>query len=170
VMRLFLYLFCSAFMPNARKEKNKTWNSSWKIYPLPLFYLFHHSGKTDWLSPRIWALLEKPTIALPLKKFPTFCGTRRSIAVFTRTRHWSLFWARWIQSTPHPISPRSTSILSSHLHLGLPSDSFLQAFLTYIKCNTKFNSCFNNHLFLWIIHARIHAHELKNFSDHVRSF
>jgi hypothetical protein len=36
------------------------------------------------------------------------------IAVFTRARHWSLSWAKWIQSTPsHPFSLKSTLILSN---------------------------------------------------------
>jgi hypothetical protein len=35
------------------------------------------------------------------------------IAVFTRARHWSLSWARWIQSTPsHPISLLSNNNLA----------------------------------------------------------
>jgi hypothetical protein len=49
---------------------------------------------------RSWALLEKPPIVQPLKNFPAFNGTRRFITVFTRALHWSLFWARSIQSTP----------------------------------------------------------------------
>jgi hypothetical protein len=51
-----------------------------------------------------WALLEKPPIVQLLKNFPAFYGTRRFITVFTRALHWSLFWARSIQSIPsHPI-------------------------------------------------------------------
>jgi hypothetical protein len=42
--------------------------------------------------------------------------------VSTRACHWSLLWAKWIQSTPsHSISPRSILILSSHINLGLLS-------------------------------------------------
>jgi hypothetical protein len=49
-------------------------------------------------------------------------GIRRFITVFTTALHWSLSWARVIQSTPsHPISLRSILILSTHLRLGLPS-------------------------------------------------
>jgi hypothetical protein len=33
-----------------------------------------------------------------LKNFPAFCETWRFITVFTRALHWSLFWARSIQS------------------------------------------------------------------------
>jgi hypothetical protein len=55
-------------------------------------------------------------------QFPAFYGTRRFITVFTRALHWSLSWARSIQSIPsHPISLRSILILSTHLRLGLPS-------------------------------------------------
>jgi len=48
--------------------------------------------------------------------------------------HWSLSWARWIQSTPfHPISLRYSLILSSHLSLGLSGfpTKILYAFLIY---------------------------------------
>jgi hypothetical protein len=42
--------------------------------------------------------------------------------VFTRARHLSLSWAKWIQSTsPNPISLRSIFMLSSHRRLGHPS-------------------------------------------------
>jgi hypothetical protein len=50
-----------------------------------------------------WALLEKLSIVQQLKNFPAFYGTRRLIAVFTRALHWSLSWARSMQSIPsHP--------------------------------------------------------------------
>jgi hypothetical protein len=62
--------------------------------------LTHHSWS--------WALLEKLPIVQPLKNFPAFYGTRRFITVFTTALHWSLSWARSIQSIPsHPISLRS---------------------------------------------------------------
>jgi hypothetical protein len=49
----------------------------------------------------------KPTVAQLLKNLPIFCGARRFNSVFTRARHWSLFWANWIQFIPpHPISLR----------------------------------------------------------------
>jgi hypothetical protein len=42
--------------------------------------------------------------------------------VFTTTLHWFVFSARWIQSiSPHSISLKLISILSSHLRLVLPS-------------------------------------------------
>ena len=70
-------------------------------------------------------VLEKLTGLQLVKKFPTFHGTRRFITALTTVRHLSLSWASPIQSIyPHPTSWRSTLILSTHLHLGLPSGLF----------------------------------------------
>jgi hypothetical protein len=60
-----------------------------------------------------------------LKNFPTSNGARGFITMFTRALHWSLSQAKSVQSIPpHAISLRSTLILSTHLHLGLPSGLF----------------------------------------------
>jgi hypothetical protein len=80
---------------------------------------------TTWLT--LWGrdLLEKLIVTQLVKKFPAFYGTWRFITVFTRARHWSLSWARWIQSThSHPTSLRSILILSPPLCLGLPRGLF----------------------------------------------
>jgi hypothetical protein len=51
--------------------------------------------------------------------------TWRLITVLTKVRHWILSWASWIQFTPSiHASLRSILMLSSHLHLGLPSGLF----------------------------------------------
>jgi hypothetical protein len=77
-----------------------------------------------------WALLEEPLIVQPLKNFPACNGSRRFYTVFTRTLHWSLSWAIWIQPTPcHPVSLSSIFILFTHLRFGLPVVSFLLALL-----------------------------------------
>ena len=83
------------------------------------------------LTPWSRVLLEKLTGFQLVKKFPAFFGTRRFITAVTSARHLSLSWAISIQSIPsHPISWRSTLILSSHLRLGLPSGHFPSGFLT----------------------------------------
>jgi len=70
-------------------------------------------------------VLEKLTGLQLVKKFPAFHGTRRFITAVTSVRHLSLSWASLIQSIyPHPTSWRSILILSTHLHLGLPSGLF----------------------------------------------
>jgi len=74
-------------------------------------------------------LPNKLTVTQPAKKFLAFYSTRRLTAVFTRAHHWSVSWARWIQSTTsHSISLRSIVILFSHFHLGLQMISSIQVF------------------------------------------
>jgi hypothetical protein len=53
---------------------------------------------TNWLTLWSWALLERPPVVQPLKNLPAFSGTRISITTFTRDLHFSLSWARPIQS------------------------------------------------------------------------
>jgi hypothetical protein len=77
-------------------------------------------------------VLLRKLIATQHKKSPALYGTSRLITVFTRTHHWNLSWARWIQSTPfHRISLKFIPILSFHLRLGLPSGLFPSV------CHTK---------------------------------
>jgi hypothetical protein len=62
-------------------------------------------------TPLFRVLLEKLTVAQLVNKFSAFYGTRMFITVFTRARHWSISWARWIQSSPsHAVSLRSILI------------------------------------------------------------
>ena len=89
-------------------------------------YIFTYL-RTYLLTPRTRFLLGKLTGFQLVKKFPAFYGTRRFITTLTSVRYLSLSSASSIQSIlPHTISWRSVLILSSHLHLGLPSDSFPQ--------------------------------------------
>jgi hypothetical protein len=51
--------------------------------------------------------------------FHVFYGNLRFISVFTRTHHWALPWASWIQSTfSRPISLTWVLILPFHLRCG----------------------------------------------------
>jgi hypothetical protein len=75
---------------------------------------------------KLWGLL------IYFENCPTFYGARIFITVFTRTFHWSLFWAWWIQFIPpNPIYVWSILLLSSHLRLGLHTDSSL-LFLSHL--------------------------------------
>ena len=85
------------------------------------------------LTPWCRVLLEKLTGLQLVKKFLAFHGTRRFITALTSVRHLSLSSASSIQSIyPHPTSWRSIVILSTHLHLGLPSGLFPSGFPTKI--------------------------------------
>ena len=126
------------------------WLTDWLTYLLTdgltdwLTYLLTY-WRTDWLTDLLtylltylitylltYSLTQYSTVLLemltglqPVKKFPTFYGTRRFITAVTSIRHLSLFWASSIQSIPpYPTSWRYILILSSHLRLGLPSDLF----------------------------------------------
>jgi hypothetical protein len=85
------------------------------------------------MTPCSRVLLEKLIVTQLVKKIPVFYGIRRFITVYTRSRLWSLSWARCIQFTPSsPIFRRSILILSFHLHLGLPSGLFPSGYPTTI--------------------------------------
>jgi len=62
--------------------------------------------------------------------------------MFTRACHWSLSWARWIQSTPfHLIFLNHSLTLFSHLRLGLSSGLFPSGFPTQIFMHFSFHPC-----------------------------
>jgi hypothetical protein len=72
-----------------------------------------------------------PPVVQPLDSFPAVYGTRKFITTFTRSLHWSLSWARPIQSIhPYSIPPWSILILPTRLRLGLPSGPFPSGFPT----------------------------------------
>ena len=76
-------------------------------------------------------LPEKLTVLKLVKKFPAFQGTRKFITALTSVRHLSLSYASPVQSIyPHPTSWRFILILSTHLHLGLPSGLLPSGFPT----------------------------------------
>ena len=109
---------CSAVLHNkCRDEQKSSFNKhSTRKSTYILTYL---------LTPCSRVFLEKLTGFQLVKKFPTFYRTWRFITTFTSAHHLSLSWGSLIQSIlPHPISWRSSLILSSHLHMSLPNGLF----------------------------------------------
>ena len=131
------------------------------------------SELTHLLTPRCRVLLEKLTGLQLVKKFPAFHGTQRFITVLTSVRHLSLSRARPIQSIyPHPTSCRSILILSTHLHLGLPSGLFPSGFPTktlYTPLSSPIHATCPAHLILLdFITRTILGEEYKSFSSSCR--
>ena len=101
---------------------------------------------------------------------PTFHGTRKFITALTSVRHLSLSWASPIQSIyPHPISWRSSLILSTHLRLGLPSGLFPSSFpikTLYTPLSSPIRATCPAHLILLdFITRTILGEEYKTFSS-----
>jgi len=83
---------------------------------------------TNFLTPWSRFLIHKLIVAHLVKKFPNLYGTWRFITTFTVARYWTLFWARWIQSTSsHPLLYESLSNVGSSLHV------FRLKFCTYFS-------------------------------------
>jgi hypothetical protein len=77
------------------------------------------------------ALLERPRVVRPFNSSPAFHKTRRFNTEFTTALHLFLSLARQLQSTsPHPTSPRSILILSTHKYFGLSRRLFHSVFPT----------------------------------------
>jgi len=108
-------------------------------------------------------LLEKLTGSQLVKKLHAFYGTPRFITAVTSARHLTLYWASSIHSIPpHPTYWRSTLILSSHLHLGLPSSLFLSGFSTktlYAPLLSRIPTTFPAYLILLAFITRTKMHE-----------
>ena len=122
------------------------------------------------LTPWCRALFEKLTGFQLVKKFPAFHRTQRFITALTSVRHLSLSWASPTQSIyPHPTSWRSILILSTHLHLGLPSGLLPSGFPTktlYISLSSPIRATCPAHLILLdFITRTILGEEYRSFSS-----
>ena len=120
-------------------------------------------------TPWCRVLLEQLTGLQLVKKFPAFHGTWRFITALTSVRHLSLSWASPIQSIyPHPTSWRPVLILSTHLHLGLPSGLFPSGFPTttlYTPLSSPIRAtCSAHFILLDFITRTILGEEYKSFS------
>jgi hypothetical protein len=77
----------------------------------------------------------------------------KRISLFTRAYHWILCWTALIHSIPlHLVSLRSNMLLSSRLHVGLPSSLFPWCFWSIL------------HLFLISSHAISFTHPFFLYS------
>ena len=116
------------------------------------------------LTPWSRVLLEKLASLQLVKKFPAFFGTRRFLtALTTSARHLSLSWASPIQSSyPNRTSWRSILLLSSHLHLGLPSGPFPSNLVKYAIRNTN---SMNRQIFLCHSQSYDTGSDSSNISD-----
>jgi hypothetical protein len=77
----------------------------------------------QWCQLSPWSrVLEKIIVTQLVRNFPAIYGTWRFIAMFKRARHWSLSWARCIQSTPtQPVSSVELNMQKTKygLHIGI---------------------------------------------------
>jgi hypothetical protein len=88
--------------------------------------------------------------------------TQRFITVFTIALHWSLSWARSIQSIPsHYISLRSGLIVSTHLRLGLPSCILPSGFPTNIQYAFLFFPILPNIINRFMLEWMVNFHKLE---------
>ena len=122
------------------------------------------------LTPWRRVLVEKLTGLQLVNKFTAFHGTRRFITALTSVRHLSLSWASPIQSIyPHPNSWRSILILSTHLHLGLPTGLLPSGFPTktlYTPLSPPIRAtCQAHFILLDVITRTILGEEYKSFSS-----
>ena len=127
------------------------------------------------LTPWSRVLLEKLTGSHLVKKFPAFYGTRKFITALTSARHVSPSWASSKQSIPlHPTSWRSILILSSNLHLGLPSGLFPSGFpnkTLYTPIHAPIRATRPAHFILFdFITRKILGDEYRSWSSSLRSF
>jgi hypothetical protein len=117
---------CDVWSGAEARRLTYKWRSLLKTLPyLILSNIYRQAGQTDWqdhylltysLTPYSKVLLEKLTGSQPVKKFPTFYGTRRFITAFTNARHLSISWGSSIQSIPP-----TSHFLKIHLNIILSS-------------------------------------------------
>ena len=109
-----------------------------------------------------------------VKKFHAFYGTWAFITAFTSACHLSLPCASLIQSMPpHPTYWRCILILSSYLHLGLPSGLFPSGFPTeilYMPLPSPICATCPAHLILDLITWTLLGEKYRSLSSTLCSF
>jgi hypothetical protein len=119
---------------------------AWKSYKSITNTKSLHSN--NWTS---WSRILRQKLIVA--QISTFYGTRMFITVFTKARRCTLFWARWIQSSPS--NTLSLLTLSPTLRLGLPRCLLIpgfpirnmHAYPIFPICAT----CFANLILLYLI-------------------
>jgi hypothetical protein len=83
-------------------------------------------GLAQWTNSHQHSPFWEATNCSPTQEFSKSYGTRRFITMFTRARHWSLSWARSVQSIPlHSVYLWSNIVLFFYLQWCLPKDFFV---------------------------------------------
>jgi hypothetical protein len=78
----------------------------------------------DSLTPQNKVLFLEANGLSDIQEIPRLCRTQMFITVFARAHHWTLSWARWLQSiSSYPIFIRPV-LISYHLRLCLSSSFF----------------------------------------------
>jgi len=126
--------YCSATASSTQQTCN-TWHHTARLILTLHFKFTVHTEPSQQHKPaltaRSTAIPENLTGSQLVKKFPAFYGNRRFNTAFASACHLYLSSARSIQSMLlHQTSLTSILILSSHLHLGLPSCLFPSGFPT----------------------------------------
>jgi hypothetical protein len=101
-----LWIYCRTCMEICITSQRP--QTAWKLRAV-MFYVKHQAvfivtmnePSTFRKSPAPWCriLLDKPVVLQLVNKFSVFYETGMCITVFTRYRHWTLSWGRWIQTT-----------------------------------------------------------------------
>jgi hypothetical protein len=101
-------LFCYTSHRNERNLSKQAIAGCWAIVlpstpsggQLSVTGLNRFARPLNWLAPRSTIFLKNLVFAHPVDEIPAFCGTRRFIAVFTTTRHWTLSRWWWVVFSP----------------------------------------------------------------------
>jgi hypothetical protein len=76
------------------------------------------------------------------QEIPSIYGIWRLITVLIRARHWTLFWASWIQASHSHLISLGSVLSSFHLRICLPSGPFSSGFRTEVLYTYVSHACY----------------------------